>query len=73
VSKVVAAFEGFFSAAYGIQETSFLVEISRNDLLDQLIRLLPLFDGGLVELGFEFGSKVHLHGLRVREICAHCN
>ena len=45
----------FLATVHRVNEAVLLVEVTRHDLLHQLIRIVSLPSGGLGKFGFEFG------------------
>ena len=62
--EVLATLQCFLAPLHSLDETGLLLEMSRNNFLNQLIRFTALLSSRLGNLRFEFGSEVYFHDLQ---------
>ena len=63
MGEILATLLGLLAALHGFNETAFLVEIPRDNLLYQLVRVTALLTGALLELRFNLDGEVDFHDL----------
>lgn len=66
VSQKLSAFQGGLAPFHGFDKAVFLLKVTRNDLLHDLIQFDPLLRRSLGEACLQIGIKLDFHGLKIR-------
>jgi hypothetical protein len=61
VREIFASLQGFLAEPYGLGEARFFLEIARNNILQQLLRITALLSRRVRQLRFKFRRKMHVH------------
>jgi hypothetical protein len=66
MGKKLAAFQSGLAPFHGFDKTVFFLEVTRNDILHDLIQFDSLLRRSLREAGLQIGIKLDFHGLKIR-------
>lgn len=62
----LTALYGGLATLHGFNEAIFLLEVARDNILDNLIQFDALLDCALLEASLQIGVKLDFHGIKIR-------
>jgi hypothetical protein len=62
MGEIFAPPQSFLAGVHDLNEAGFFLEMARQNLTHQFVRIAALFGCAVCQLRFEFGWEMHFHG-----------